>query len=490
MPYLDELRTTFSNRSTSPAIEWRGRTITYGELEHRASNAAALLQSRGMEPAERAVVWTAERFDFLVAHLGVQFGGGVSLPLNPKFTREEMRHFLTDSAARVVIADAEKLSLLEELKASLPSLQAIVPIGEVASAPARQPRPVTHSPEDPCLMLYSSGTTGVPKGIVHTSANLGSSLRAIEKCWRVTPDDAVLHVLPLFHIHGLSFAAQMTLLAGGRLILEDSFDPDRTLTAAARSTIVMSVPTIYYRLLDHPGFRDTAKRLANVRLFTCGSAPIRPEVLPLLEEIVGKPIINRYGMTESHIIASLPIDGPWSYGSVGLPLEGVEIDVVDANGKTLPAGEVGAVRVRGPNLFREYWRKPEATQKAFASGWFDTGDLGTRDGNGFLTLVGRSNDLIITNGYNVYPQVVEKVVNACPGVRESAVFGVPDAMRGEQVAAAIVRSDASLDENRVLAYLSGCLVDYQRPRKIVFVDELPRNAMGKVPAAELRKLIS
>ena len=217
---------------------------------------------------------------------------------------------------------------------------------------SQQPRTATarHVPtasDDPCLILYSSGTTGRPKGVVHTSANLGASLRALRDCWRVTPDDAVLHVLPLFHIHGLSFAAQMTLLAGGRLLLEDGFHPDRTLAAAERATVVMAVPTIYYRLLDHPGFRDAARQLSGVRLFTCGSAPIRPEVLPVLEEILGRPIINRYGMTEAHVIASLPLDGPWPWGSVGLPLAGVEVRVVNAAGQPLPAGEVGAVRVRG-----------------------------------------------------------------------------------------------------------------------------------------------
>jgi malonyl-CoA/methylmalonyl-CoA synthetase len=305
----------------------------------------------------------------------------------------------------------------------------------------------------------------------------------------VTPDDTVLHVLPLFHIHGLSFAAQMTLLAGGRLLLEDGFHPDRTLAAAGRSTVVMAVPTIYYRLLDHPGFRAAVRQLSCVRLFTCGSAPVRPEVLPVLEGILGRPVINRYGMTEAHVIASLPLDGPWPWGSVGLPLAGAEAEVVDAAGQPLPVGEVGAVRVRGPNLFREYWRNPEATAKAFAGGWFDTGDLGSFDGNGFLTLAGRSTDLIITSGYNVYPQVVERAVNECPGVRESAVFGLPDPIRGEAVAAAVVRSDPALDEGGLRAFLGPRLVDYQRPRVFVFVDELPRNALGKVPAAELRKLV-
>src|SRR5262249_40201075 len=214
--------------------------------------------------------------------------------------------------------------------------------------------------------------------------------------------------------------------------------------------------------------------------FTCGSAPIRAEVLPRLEEILGRPVINRYGMTEAHVITSLPLGGPWPQGSVGLPLRGVELQVVGDEGRPVPAGEVGRGRLRGPNWFQEYGRQPEATRQAFATGWFDTGDLGTRDAAGFLTLVGRSNDLIITNGYNVYPQVVERVINGCPGVRESAVIGVPDDRRGERVVAVVVPADPGLDEARLQAYLADRLVDYQRPRAVVFLGELPRNAMGKV----------
>src|SRR5262249_26540893 len=220
------------------------------------------------------------------------------------------------------------------------------------------------------------------------------------------------------------------------------------------------------------------------------SAPIRTEVLPDLEAILGRPVINRYGMTEAFVITSLPLDGPWPLGSVGLPLRGVEVRAARDDGSAAATGEVGTVLVRGPNLFREYWGKPEATRVAFASGWFDTGDLGTLDSLGFLTLVARKNDLIITNGYNVYPQVVERVVNACPGVRESAVVGVPDRHRGERVAVFVVRDDSPdpLDEGRLLAFCSERLVDYQRPRRVFFVEALPRNAMGKVLRKELAKL--
>ncbi len=295
----------------------------------------------------------------------------------------------------------------------------------------------------------------------------------------------MLNVLPLYHIHGLEFATHMTWLAGGCIRIEESFDVARTLAAIRESTVFMAVPAIYYRLLESAELRSAAATWTRPRLFTCGSAPIRPEVLPELEAIVRHPVINRYGMSESYVITSLPLEGPWPNGSVGLPLAEMERKVVRSDGSPVDPGEVGSVHIRSPNLFREYWHKPDATRAAFADGWFDTDDLGTLDERGFLTLVGRKKDLIITNGYNVYPQVVERVLGECPGVKECAAFGVPDAERGERVAAAIVRSDAALDEARLQAWCSERLVVYQRPRTVLFVDALPRNTLGKVLRREL-----
>ena len=294
-----------------------------------------------------------------------------------------------------------------------------------------------------------------------------------------------MNVLPLFHIHGLSFATHLSLLTGCRMLLEDVFHPRQTLEVIRCGTVFMAIPTFYYSFLDRSEFRAAASRWRNVRLFTCGSAPIRAEVLPDLEQVLGRPVINRYGMTEAHVITSLPLDGPWPQGSVGIPLDGVELRIVKDDGTVASPREVGSVQLRGPNLFREYWRKPEATREAFASGWFDTGDLGTRDQAGFLTLVGRKHDLIITSGFNVYPQVVERVINECAGVKESAVVGVPDRKRGQRVIAAVIPTDSTLTEAALKTYLSERLVDYQRPSQIVLLPALPRNAMGKVLRREL-----
>jgi malonyl-CoA/methylmalonyl-CoA synthetase len=484
--FLDELRATFAGRGGRPALIYRDRPYTYDELDLRAGSCAAWLRGLGVEKGDRVVLATAEKLPFLAAHLGVLYAGGVSLPLNPRFTREEMRYFLADSGARVAVVGREQRPVIEGLRSELPELAAVVDDADAWEAPeGRVPAP-SIAAGDPCLILYSSGTTGRPKGVVHTHANLASSLRALQDFWQVTPDDVTVNVLPLFHIHGLSFATQLSLLSGGCMVMEDAFHPRRTLEVVGRGTIFMAIPTFYYAFLDRPEFPEAARLWHNVRLFTCGSAPIRPEVLPRLEAILGRPVINRYGMTEGHVITSLPPEGPWPRGSVGQPLDGIEVRVAREDGTPAPADEVGAVLLRGPNLFRDYWRNPESTRAAFATGWFDTGDLGRLDSAGFLTLVGRKNDLIITNGFNVYPPVVERVIDACPGVRESAVLGLPDDRRGERVAAVIVRDDPALDERRLRAHWADRLVDYQRPMEVVFVDSLPRNAMGKVLRRELR----
>jgi malonyl-CoA/methylmalonyl-CoA synthetase len=481
--FLNELRATFESRSDRLALVYRDQRFSYGQLDVEARRWAGRLQELGVEPGDRVALFTPEKLPFLLSHLGVLYAGAVPLPLNPRFTREEMRYFLSDSEARVVIVGDEQRPLIESLVSELPRPPLVQPdADESSSGPFREP---SVQADDPCLILYSSGTTGWPKGVVHTHAGAAGSLHALESCWRMTADDVVLNVLPLFHIHGLAFAMHLTWLAGGCLRVADTFEVDTALAGVAESTVFMAVPPIYYRLLESPEFRQAAATWQRPRLFTCGSAPIRPEVLPELESILERPVINRYGMTESYVITSLPLDGPWPSGSVGLPLAEIERRVVTSDAGDVEPGEVGNVLIRGPNLFREYWRKPEATRTAFVDGWFDTGDLGSLDERGFLTLVGRKHDLIITSGYNVYPQVVERVLGECPGVAECAVFAVRDRQRGERVGAAIVRSDPTLDETRILGWCSERLVHYQQPRTLLFVDALPRNSLGKILRREL-----
>ena len=484
--FLDDLRATIATRANEEAVRFQDRSFTYGDLDLKARCWARLLRESGVLPGDRVALVTPEKRSFLAAHLGTLYAAAVSLPLNPRFTSDELRFFLADSGARAVVAGDDQYPVVESLRSELPGLGAVLTDTQPSGNHYNAFSDPAIGSDAPCLMLYSSGTTGYPKGVVHTHANLSSSLRALQQCWRFTPDDVLVNVLPLFHIHGLSFATHLSLLTGSRMLIADSFHPRHSLELVAQGTVFMAIPTFYYSFLDRPEFKPAARKWGNVRLFTCGSAPIRPEVLPELEETLGRPVINRYGMTEAHVITSQPLGGPWPSGSVGVTLGGIEVRVVDDNNTLASAGEVGSVQLRGPNLFREYWGKPDATREAFSSGWFETGELGSRDAAGFLTLVGRKNDLIITNGFNVYPQVVERAINECPGVRESVVLGVPDKKRGERVMAAVVRSDDALTAHTLRQLLGERLVDYQRPAEFVFVTDLPRNSMGKVLRRELR----
>jgi malonyl-CoA/methylmalonyl-CoA synthetase len=488
--FLDELRATFSTQANRVAIVYKDTILTFGDLDAKARRCAGQLRELGVEPGDRVAIATPQKPPLLAAHLGTLYAAAVSLPLNPRLTADEVRYYLQDSGARVVVSGRDQRPLIDSLLPELPELRAVVTDTDAWDAPVCPFSEPSVARDAPCLLLYSSGTTGRPKGVVHTHANLALSLRALQEFWRFTPDDLLVNVLPLFHIHGLSFATHLSLFTGGCMLMEESFHPRRTLEVMGRGTVFMAIPTFYYSFLERSEFKALARKWSNVRLFTCGSAPIRAEVLPELESALGRAVINRYGMTEAHVITSLPLDGPWPQGSVGVPLSGIEVRVVRDDGTLVLPGEVGSVQLRGPNLFREYWRRPDATREAFAGGWFDTGDLGSRDASGYLTLVGRKRDLIITNGLNVYPQVVERVINQCPGVRESAVLGVPDKRRGERVVAAVVRSEENLSERTLRSHLADRLVDYQRPADLFFVAKLPRNAMGKVLRSELRDQLS
>src|SRR5580765_7520365 len=350
--FLRDLRATFADRANNAALTHRDRTYTFGELDALAERCAVWLHNLGVSSADRVALCAADKRAFLIAHLGTIFAGAVSLPLNPRFTREEMRYFLADSGACVAIAGEEQCALLETLRPELPALKAVVADAAVMDTPKASYQEPSVSADDPCFILYSSGTTGWPKGIVHTHGNVSHALKSLARHWQFSPDDSVLNVLPVFHIHGLSIATHLSLLAGAHVHVEDSFHPVETLQAIGKATVFMAVPTIYYKFLEQPEFRVAAKNWPHVRLFTCGSAPIRPEVLPDLESILGQGIVNRYGMTESFVITSLPVSDhrhAWQPGSVGTAIDGVEFRLSNVK------ENVGAVSIRGPNIFREYW---------------------------------------------------------------------------------------------------------------------------------------
>lgn len=491
-PFRDQLETAFVQFAQRPALTYQDATWTYAELDARTRVAAAYLQARGLRRGERVILYTADKRALLLAHLGAIRAGGVSLPLNFKFTPREMEYYARDSGAALAVGGDAELPVLQALAEDEETpLRGVLHADEFLDlAPQPKASLPDSTADDWALLLYSSGTTGQPKGVVHTHANLGAAVRSLADCWAFAPDDVLVNVLPFFHIHGISFASHVNFLTGAHMLMADQFHPIRTLDLIDRATVFMAIPPMYYQLLGRPEFRKHAEEWSHVRLFTCGSAPIRPEVLPELEGILKSPLINRYGMTESHVIASLPIEKPSVQGSVGLPLDGVEMTMLEDGSTTKDGHAVGEVHVKGPVIFDHYLNRPEATAEAFAhEGYFATGDLGFLNHQGYLTLIGRKVDLIITKGFNVYPPMVERVLNDCPGVKESAVFGLPDDLRGEKVVAVVVKDpavDTEATPRNVRDFCRERSVDYQVPSDVYFVDELPRNTMGKVLKRELR----
>lgn len=491
--FIELLEYGFEKNKNKVAIVYHDKNITFGQLKEKAEKVGAFLQQKGLKKGDRAVLYTPEKLPFLIAHLGIILSGGISLPLNFNFTRDEMIYFLNDSGARFVFASNSQAKLIKEIKEMCPALKEIIDpdITETKTNIGKKFKEVIINKEDYCFMLYSSGTTGQPKGVVYAHENVAKSLLSLQKCWKFNSEDVLLNVLPLFHIHGLSFAAHLSLISSSTMILEDHFHPLKTMEKIKNATVFMAVPTFYYAFLRRPEFKRKAKNWSKMRLFTCGSAPIRPEVLPEIETIIDKNLINRYGMTESHVLTSLSLDGPFKQGAVGLPLDNIEMKLVDGNDKSiLKNNTAGEVKIKSENLFSHYWRKPEATKMAFdKEGFFYTGDLGYIDRDGFLTLVGRKKDLIITNGYNVYPPIVERVLNEFPSVRESAVIGIPDEKRGEKVVAVVVPDD-KINIQELKKHCQQKLVDYQRPLHFEIVEELPRNTMGKILKRTLKEKLT
>jgi malonyl-CoA/methylmalonyl-CoA synthetase len=341
------------------------------------------------------------------------------------------------------------------------------------------------APGDLAAMLYTSGTTGRPKGAPLSHANLSSNAQVLAEAWAFTGDDVLLHALPVFHAHGLFVASHVSLLSGATMLWLDRFDARRVIELLPQATVMMGVPTFYTRLLDEPGFDRNACR--NIRLFVSGSAPLLAETWREFERRTGHAILERYGMSEILMHTGNPLHGQRRPGSVGRPFAGSAVRIVDAEDRELPTGEIGSVLVKGPNVFAGYWRMPEKNAEEFtADGWFRTGDLGLLGTDGYLTLVGRAKDLVITGGLNVYPPEVEAVIDELPGVVESAVIALPHRDLGEAVTAVVKPRDATLDEATVIAHCKAKLAAFKVPKRVLLVTELPRNAMGKVQKKLLR----
>ena len=482
------IQESFDNYPDKTAINYQGRLITYRELERKVKGIVAILEEMDIDKGDRVIRYSDKKLPFLIAHLGVMFCGGISVPLNFNYTTEEMKYFIDDSKARFVFSSAEYKENINSIKPNCSSLEYVFDLSIIDALCKCEKYPsYTMKEEDICFMLYSSGTTGKPKGVAYSQMGAALSLLSLKKSWEFSSDDILLNVLPLFHTHGLSFATHLGLISGSTIIIDDKFKIDETLDLIKEATVFMAVPTIYYDLLNYPKLSEKAKEWKNTRLFTCGSAPIRSDILNEIENIISKNLVNRYGMTESHVITSIPLDGPFKRGTVGKAIDGIELKIIDETGKELEKGQTGEVIVKSKNLFSYYWNKETETNNAFGSdGFFHTGDLGFLDIDGFLTLVGRKTDLIIVDGFNVYPTVVEKVINEFPGIKESAVVGTEDKRSGEKVVAFVVTNN-NINIEKLREFCSEKLIYYQRPKHFHIIKKLPKNAMGKVLKGELKQ---
>ena len=472
-----------------------GRIVTYGELDAASRRMAAALRSRGVCKGDRVTVAVEKSVEAIFLYVACLRIGVVYMPLNTAYTAAELEYFLTDARPRLMVSskklaessvrdvaagigtqvltlEADGTGELVELDAQVPSLQEEVQLVG----------------EDLAALVYTSGTTGRSKGAMLTRANLGVGTQRLVEAWEFTPADVLLHALPLFHVHGLFMALNTVLASGASLLFLPRFDVDDLMRLLPQASVLMGVPTFYSRLLSHPRF--TQESAATIRVFISGSAPLLPETHREFTARCGHSIMERYGMTETMVIASNPLHAVRKPGSVGPPLPGIEVRIaeVQEGGVSLEGNRIGMVEVRGASVFRGYWNAPEKTAaEHLDDGFFITGDLGYVDADRYLHIVGRAKDLIITGGFNVYPVEVEESIDALPGVVESAVIGLPHADFGEAVTAVVVAAAGSgLSERELLSALKERLAKFKLPKRVLFASELPRNAMGKVQKQALR----
>jgi len=491
-----------------------GVSYSYRDLDQQTAIYAAFFTEKGLAKGDRLVAQVDKSPQALLLCLACIRAGLIFVPLNPAYRKSELRFLLADAEPAAVICRPEALA---EMTALTRELEGQIPHPRIATLNERGYGTLTELCDDtpptfdakrhidvvsPCdgsdvaALLYTSGTTGQPKGAMITHRNLAANITALHSTWRWRPTDVLLHSLPLYHFHGLFIACLTALFGGTKLFFLPKFDADAVIALLPQATVFMGVPTYYTRLLEHPQFGKDACR--TMRLFISGSAPLLAQTFHAFQERTGFPILERYGMTEAGVITSNPVDGERMPGMVGTPLPGVSLRIADQSrdrkeaGNTdnvLTIGPVGEVEIQGANVFAGYWRKPEETAALFtADGFFKTGDLGRWEPNGHLAIVGRLTDLVITGGLNVYPKEIEMALDQLDGVAESAVIGVPHPDFGEAVVAIVVREEgfSRLTEESLLNQLKEVLANYKVPKRIFFADHLPRNAMGKVQKNLLR----
>ena len=489
-------RERFPESLTRPFIETpAGGQYSYGDLERESARYARLLTGLGLQPGDRVAVQIEKSPAAVFLYLGCLRAGLIYLPLNPAYRAAEIEYYLDDAAPGAVICRPADLAGMRDLAAprGLQHIYTLDADGHGTLTEACQSIDGEYdtcdvAPDDTAVLLYTSGTTGRPKGAMITHGNLAANALALHQAWGWRPDDVLLHALPLFHIHGLFVACHCVLLNGTKMILLPKFDVVTVMQFLPKATVFMGVPTFYTRLLADQNFnRDVCRHM---RLFISGSAPLLPQTFDEFRQRTGHTILERYGMTETGMNTSNPLDGPHRPGTVGKPLPGVSLRIVDDKDRPLQTGEVGQLQVKGDGVFKGYWRQPQKTAEDFtADGYFRTGDLARFDNDGYVSIVGRAKDLIITGGLNVYPKEIESCLEKLDGVVESAVIGAPHPDFGEAVVAVVVRQPGREDvtEAGLLAALKQKIAGYKVPKRVFFIPELPRNTMGKVQKNLLRE---
>jgi malonyl-CoA/methylmalonyl-CoA synthetase len=474
-----------------------GQRWTFDDLHAKSAQMANWLEALGVKPGDRAMVQVEKSVPALVFYLACLRAGVAYVPLNTAYQSSELAYFMENAEPSVFVGDPAKVEGLRELaeRLGVPHLVTLGADGEGSLIEACKALPAEHdirkvSGDDLAAILYTSGTTGRSKGAQLTHHNLASNALTLHKHWGWQPGDVLIHALPIFHVHGLFVAVHCALLNASKMLWMGKFAPQRALQWMSQASVFMGVPTLYVRLLQESGLTPNA--CAHMRLFISGSAPLLTETFREWQSRTGHTILERYGMSETAMLTSNPYsdeEGPRLGGTVGRPLPGVELRCLNEQGQPCAVGETGDIEVRGPNVFPGYWRMPEANAKEFtADGWFKTGDVGQINAQGYVTIVGRSKDLIITGGYNVYPAEVEGYINDLPGVEESAVIGCPHADFGEGVVAVVVpQAGVILDAAALIATIKGQIAGFKVPKHLFIVDELPRNVMGKVQKKALRE---
>lgn len=474
---------TFSGFPEKVAFLFESRRVTFSEIKSMSGRIASSLRSSGLTRGDRVAVFLPSGIDLILAHLSIGFAGGVRVPLNPAYGEKELSHILKDSGTNLVFTNSDLKSRIDEL--GIKDLRVIITGEDIPGKDEYFDK--ESSDNDTAMIAYTSGTTGLSKGSMITHGNLRSNIQTLIQVWGWTEDETLLLTLPLFHIHGLGLGVHGVLTTGCTCILKPRFQAEEVLEILSRgeATLFMGVPTMYYRMavVEDPGRFD----LSRVRLFISGSAPLAPALFEKFKALYCHEILERYGLTETIMNTSNPLEGKRKPGSVGLPLPGIEVRVVGDYDVFLGPGREGEVVVKGPNVCKGYLNRPDANEDSFVKGYFRTGDLGYFDEDGYLHLVGRKSELIISGGYNVYPKEVEQILLTHPDVNEVAVAGREDPELGEKVWAFVVpKPGKSPEYSEVKSFLQGKVAGFKIPKGLTLISKLPRNAMGKVQRSKLK----